>query len=40
MGLKLIRTLAAQLQGTLIFSTPAEGAGTAVTLTIRPLAQA
>ena len=40
MGLKLIRTLAAQLQGTLTFATPPEGAGTAVTLTIRPLAQA
>jgi two-component sensor histidine kinase len=39
-GLKLIRTLAAQLQGTLTSGTPPEGAGTAVTLTIRPLAQA
>jgi two-component sensor histidine kinase len=34
MGLKLIRTFAAQLQGTLIFSTPATG--TAITLTICP----
>ena len=40
MGLKLIRTLAEQLRGTLTFATPAEGAGTAVTLTIHPLAQA
>ncbi len=29
MGLKLIRTLAAQLRGTLTFATPPEGAGTA-----------
>ena len=28
MGLKLIRTFAAQLQGTLMFATPPEGAGT------------
>lgn len=40
MGLKLIRTLAEQLRGTLTFATPEEGAGSAVTLTIRPLAQA
>lgn len=40
MGLKLIRTLAEQLRGTLTFATPPEGAGSAVTLTIRPLAQA
>ena len=40
MGLKLIRTLAAQLRGTLTFATPPEGAGTQITLTIRPLAQA
>ena len=36
MGLRLIRSFAAQLQGTLIFATPAEQAGTAITLTIRP----
>jgi two-component sensor histidine kinase len=40
MGLKLIRTLAAQLRGTLIFATPPEGVGTQITLTIRPPAQA
>lgn len=40
MGLKLIRTLAAQLRGTLIFAIPPEGAGTQITLTIRPPAQA
>lgn len=40
LGLKLIRTLAAQLQGTLTFATPPEGIGTAITLTIRPPAQA
>ena len=40
MGLRLIRTFAAQLQGTLIFSTAAEQAGTAITLTIRRLAPA
>jgi two-component sensor histidine kinase len=40
MGFKLIRTLAAQLQGTLTSATPPEGAGTAVTLTIGPLVQA
>jgi two-component sensor histidine kinase len=40
MGLKLIRTLAAQLRGTLTFATPPEGVGTAITLTISPLAQA
>jgi two-component sensor histidine kinase len=40
MGLKLIRTLAAQLRGTLIFATPSEVVGTQVTLTIRPPAQA
>jgi two-component sensor histidine kinase len=40
MGLKLVRTLAAQLQGTLIFATPPEGAGTQITLTIRPPVQA
>jgi hypothetical protein len=40
MGLRLIRSFAAQLQGTLIFSTPAEEAGTAITLTIRRLAPA
>ncbi len=40
MGLKLIRTLAAQLRGTLTFATPPEGAGTQITLTIRPPAQA
>jgi two-component sensor histidine kinase len=36
LGLKLIRTLAAQLRGALTFATPLEGAGTAITLTIRP----
>jgi two-component sensor histidine kinase len=36
LGRKLIRTLASQLRGTLIFVTPPEGAGTVVTLTIRP----
>jgi two-component sensor histidine kinase len=40
MGLKLIRTLAAQLRGTLIFATPSEVVGTQVTLTIRPPAPA
>ena len=40
MGLKLIRSLAAQLRGTLAFATPPEGVGTAITLTICPLAQA
>lgn len=40
MGLKLVRTLATQLRGTLTFATPEEGAGTAITLTIRPPAQA
>ena len=40
MGLKLIRTLAAQLRGTLTFSTPPAGTGTQITLTIRPPAQA
>jgi two-component sensor histidine kinase len=39
MGLRLIRNFAAQLQGTLIFSTPAQGAGTAIALTISPPAQ-
>jgi two-component sensor histidine kinase len=39
MGLRLIRTLAAQLRGTLIFATPPAGAGTQITLTIRPPAQ-
>lgn len=39
MGLRLIRNFAAQLQGTLIFSTPEQAAGTAITLTIRPPAQ-
>lgn len=39
-GLDLIRTLAAELQGTLIFSTPPERTGTAITLTIRLVAQA
>jgi two-component sensor histidine kinase len=34
MGLKLIRSLAAQLHGTLVFATPPVGAGTTVTLTI------
>ena len=36
LGLNLIRTLATQLHGALTFATPAEGAGTAITLTIRP----
>jgi two-component sensor histidine kinase len=40
MGLKLIRTLAAQLRGTLMFATPPEGVGTQITLTVRPPAQA
>jgi Signal transduction histidine kinase len=40
MGLKLIRSLATQLRGTLTFATPPAGAGTAITLTMRPLAQA
>jgi two-component sensor histidine kinase len=40
LGLKLIRTLVAQLQGTLTFATPPEGTGTQITLTIRPAAQA
>jgi two-component sensor histidine kinase len=40
MGLRLIRNFAAQLQGTLIFSTPVQGAGTAITLTISPSVQA
>lgn len=39
MGLRLIRNFAAQLQGTLMFSTAAQETGTAITLTIRPLAQ-
>lgn len=39
MGLKLIRNFAAQLQGTLIFSSAAQETGTAITLTIRPLVQ-
>jgi two-component sensor histidine kinase len=40
MGLKLMRILAAQLRGTLTIATPPEGSGTAITLTIRPPAQA
>ena len=40
MGLKLIRNLAAQLRGTLTFATPAGRRRSAITLTIRPLAQA
>jgi two-component sensor histidine kinase len=40
LGLKLIRTLVAQLQGTLTFATPPAGTGTQITLTIRPAAQA
>lgn len=39
MGLKLVRTFAAQLQGTLVFSTAEQETGTAITLTIRPLGQ-
>lgn len=39
MGLRLIRTFAAQLQGTLSFSTAAQEKGTAITLTIRPVVQ-
>jgi two-component sensor histidine kinase len=40
MGLKLIRTLAAQLRGTLLFATLPAGVGTEITLTIRPPTQA
>ena len=36
MGLRLIRSFAAQLRGTLTFATPPEGAGTEITLTIGP----
>lgn len=39
MGLRLIRTFAAQLQGRLIFSAAAQETGTAITLTIGPAAQ-
>ena len=39
-GLRLIRNFAAQLQGTLTLATPADQAGTAITLTIDPLAPA